>query len=795
MKIAIVAPSPSPFVVGGAEKLWWGLTTHINERTAHQADLIKLPSPEADLKSLIASYERFSHLDLGAFDVIITGKYPAWLAAHPRHVAYVLHRLRGLYDAYRGAADLPPQLAADPRVASLLKFMVRNAAQRSALPEFFDRAREILSGALGPTGVLDFPGPFARALIHWLDGVALSPGAIETYAAISHTVAGRRDYFPPGVTAVVAWPPPHSERAPGQRFSHFFTASRLDVPKRIDLIIAAMRHVRGDVPLLIAGTGPDEARLRALAEGDPRVRFLGFVSDHEIAQYYADALAVPFVPYDEDYGLITVEAMQAGKPVVTTRDAGGPCELIEDGVSGRVCADSAAEIGAALQGYVDQPALARAHGAVGRTRAANISWERVVAAIVPTGPAPRRAAGTAATAQHLVVASTFGIYPPRHGGQSRIFNLYRNLYPEYRTTIVALGDVGTSPMVREVAPGVREIVVPKTPAHQDEEHRLEREVGMPVTDVAMPRLLHLTPDFRATMEREAAGAHAVIASHPYCYPALTGLACPLWYEAHNIEWKLKKGILGEAGIAQELLNGVFRIEGDCARAAEVIICSAATDAADLVEIYGVERARIIDAPNGTDCSRIVYADSSARHATRAAMGLPEDAMALFIGSGHWPNIEAVRRIFRFAADLPGVVFVIVGSVSYAFATDARPDNVLFLGEVDDISRNLVLECCHIALNPMEHGSGTNLKMLDFFAAGIPVISTPTGARGTGATDGLHGRIVPIDEFVPAIRSLLAVPDVERDTMTRAARDLAEREFDWAAIAGRVKAELASRAAG
>ena len=61
---------------------------------------------------------------------------------------------------------------------------------------------------------------------------------------------------------------------------------------------------------------------------DPRIQFLGFVRDRDVATHYQHALAVPFLPYDEDYGLITVEAMSAGKPVMTTTDAGGVNEFV-----------------------------------------------------------------------------------------------------------------------------------------------------------------------------------------------------------------------------------------------------------------------------------------------------------------------------------------------------------------------------------------------------------------------------------------------------------------------------------
>jgi glycosyltransferase involved in cell wall biosynthesis len=145
-----------------------------------------------------------------------------------------------------------------------------------------------------------------------------------------------------------------------------------------------------------------------------------------------------------------------------------------------------------------------------------------------------------------------------------------------------------------------------------------------------------------------------------------------------------------------------------------------------------------------------------------------------------------------AALAPDVVFVVVGSVCYAFPPRSAPSNVLMLGEVDDVTRNLVLGFCDVALNPVEHGTGTNLKMLDFFAAGIPVVSTRTGARGIGVEDGVHGRIVDIGDFVPAIYALLAASAAELDTMTYSARKLVEREFDWSAIGARVKLDLATR---
>ena len=76
----------------------------------HDCDIVGQVSPERNLREVLESYLAFARLDLGAYDCVISGKYPAWMAPHPDHRIYMLHRLRGLYDVYRG-----PELPADVR--------------------------------------------------------------------------------------------------------------------------------------------------------------------------------------------------------------------------------------------------------------------------------------------------------------------------------------------------------------------------------------------------------------------------------------------------------------------------------------------------------------------------------------------------------------------------------------------------------------------------------------------------------------------------------------------------------
>jgi glycosyltransferase involved in cell wall biosynthesis len=170
----------------------------------------------------------------------------------------------------------------------------------------------------------------------------------------SWTVARRPDYFPPGVHPGVVLPG-HLADARRRSGAPGLLHCRLDGPKRLDLLVDAMAHVPGDVPLHIAGTGPLADDLAARAAADPRIELLGFVPDDELADRYRGAIAVPFIPEDEDLGLVTLEAFSQATPVVTCTDSGGPTELVADGISGLVANPDPASLGRALSRLAANP--------------------------------------------------------------------------------------------------------------------------------------------------------------------------------------------------------------------------------------------------------------------------------------------------------------------------------------------------------------------------------------------------------------------------------------------------------
>ena len=112
------------------------------------------------------------------------------------------------------------------------------------------------------------------------------------------------------------------------RSSYYFLVSRLLSYKRIDLVIKAANKL--NLSLKIAGTGPEEKKLKKIAGSS--VEFLGFVSDERLSDIYSNCDAFIF-PADEDFGIVPVEAMNFGKPVIAYAK-GGSLETIVAGKTG-----------------------------------------------------------------------------------------------------------------------------------------------------------------------------------------------------------------------------------------------------------------------------------------------------------------------------------------------------------------------------------------------------------------------------------------------------------------------------
>ncbi|MFT0891449.1 glycosyltransferase family 4 protein [Pseudochelatococcus sp. G4_1912] len=327
-KVAIVAAGSGSGETGGAERFFAGLRDALLA-IGLDVTLLQIPSNEANFDTIKESYLRFYDLDVSAYDGVITSKAPSYLVRHPNHVCYLQHTMRVFYDM----------------------FEVEFGAGSAQLSE-------------------------QRVLIHALDTAALSAPRARKVFAIGEEVAARLRRYN-GLNAEVIRHPTNLTGLRQGAFRHVFMPGRLHRWKRVDLAIEAMKYVKAPVELVIAGAGEDAGRFKALAAGDPRIRFTGWISDAELLDYYSNALAALFVPRNEDLGLITYEAFHSGKPVITCSDSGEPARVVENDRTGFVCAPTPQAIAARIEQLAHDPVLAASMGQKGLHAAEQVTWEKV----------------------------------------------------------------------------------------------------------------------------------------------------------------------------------------------------------------------------------------------------------------------------------------------------------------------------------------------------------------------------------------------------------------------------------
>jgi glycosyltransferase involved in cell wall biosynthesis len=340
MKSVLVCAVQAPFITGGAEILVSELRANL-ERRGFRVDVAAVPFKWYPVSEIVRQALAWRLLDLTEsngqpVDLVIPTKFPSYLVRHPRKVTWLFHQHREAYDLY---------------------------------------GTEYCSFTDSPEDQQ------ALAAIHAMDTAALAE--CRAVYTISRNVAARLSRYN-GLSGTPLYPPPHHlGRYRCEEDGDFlFYAGRLDRLKRLDLAIDAMKRVRGGARLKIAGTGPLEGELRKQIEGlgvGDRVQLLGFVSAEELVDLYARCRAALYVPLNEDYGYVTVEAMLSGKPVVTTSDAGGPLEFVAAEETGVVAEPAPEALAAAIDAlWALPPARLREMGAAGRRRVAGITWDHVI---------------------------------------------------------------------------------------------------------------------------------------------------------------------------------------------------------------------------------------------------------------------------------------------------------------------------------------------------------------------------------------------------------------------------------
>ncbi len=259
----------------------------------------------------------------------------------------------------------------------------------------------------------------------------------------------------------------------------------------------------------------------------------------------------------------------------------------------------------------------------------------------------------------------------------------------------------------------------------------------------------------------------------------------LIYDAYNAEYDLQRSIYAVdrrnvARLPQALYSFIqwrrlIAFERSVCRQTDAVIAVSAADAAALGKLAPEQHIAVV--PNGIFTAE--YAESSGQ----LTLG---DAALLFTGTMNYrPNVDAVlwfveHVLERVRQAVPTARLFIVGNKPHPRLDAVRQrDDVEITGFVQDVTPFLHSAAIYIA--PLRMGSGTRLKLLQAMAAGCAIVSTSIGAQGIALRNGQEA-ILADDalSFAQAVIALLKDPD-RRAALGKAARQLAQTRYDWAAI--------------
>jgi glycosyltransferase involved in cell wall biosynthesis len=221
------------------------------------------------------------------------------------------------------------------------------------------------------------------------------------------------------------------------------------------------------------------------------------------------------------------------------------------------------------------------------------------------------------------------------------------------------------------------------------------------------------------------------------------------YSAHNVELDYQAEQPTLRLIRKSVLRRIERCERAAVGLSDVVIACSDSDADRLRVIYG-ELQRGVVIPNGFDADLLDFQPRESRERARAAFGLTASNRAiLFVGGDAPHNREAVRFLARdILPSLPASTRLLIAGQAAAAAPGGHPQ-VRSLGFVEDL--RTCFSAADVAVNPVSFGSGTNVKLAEYLAAGLPTISTPIGLRGASHL-ACKVRCVPREEFGAALRA-------------------------------------------
>lgn len=284
------------------------------------------------------------------------------------------------------------------------------------------------------------------------------------------------------------------------------------------------------------------------------------------------------------------------------------------------------------------------------------------------------------------------------------------------------------------------------------------------------------PANRRTARQTAATQtpQVLLATSIWCHDAYSGLGIPRVLDAQNVDGH---AIAERFGPGHPFTRLVRAQERRVTRQVERIFCCSDTDAELFRRDYGIPADKILVAPNGVRPSPAGLRDPQAEHWAGERAGR---CYLFFMGKlDYAPNQEALAFIANdllpeLERHLPGRFLCLV-SGGPRMPSGIRHPLLHYVGQVPEIAPWLAL--ADICLAPVFSGSGTRLKVLEYLAAGKPVVATAKAAEGLAVADGRELCLAEKPDFAAAVQRLAHEP-VPAGDMAERGRQLVQRDYSW-----------------
>ena len=391
----------------------------------------------------------------------------------------------------------------------------------------------------------------------------------------------------------------------------------------------------------------------------------------------------------------------------------------------------------------------------------------------------------------VVVLDMQPIEPPVGGGRLRLLGLYHDLGENLPTTYIGTYDwPGEKYRRLRLSMTLEEIDIPLSDEHFSASNEWQKRVnGKTIIDTAFHQLGHLSPQFVEYAQNQVIDADIVIFSHPWVYPLVKEKLRKnrqlMVYDSHNVEGVLRTTLLDDGGFGTEIVKKAVMVEYELCHSADLVLACSHEDRELFHRLYGVPYTKVRIVPNGVFIKHIVPAGQDTKERIKKELGLDGRPLVIFLGSYYPPNVEAANFICQsLAPNLPHIMFAICGGIGDGLNKDLGEKktctNIRVTGFLNEEQKLSYLRAADLAINPMFSGSGTNIKMFDFMAAGLPIISTPIGARGIEGGSNNALLVVPEKDFASTILKVIENSDL-KISMSKSARNLVEEKYSWERI--------------